>query len=125
MGWRARGVGSRRRPLGGLTLPARRLQEALGPGHVQELVQLLFTERLAEAGGEGGADGLPVSLAVQLSEQEMLLLAQVVVGTRTRVLDDVLSLIAERTQDQLGAAAGQQLSDLGHECDLVEVGVCG
>jgi hypothetical protein len=54
----------------------------------------------------------------------MLFLAQVVVSTRARVLDDVLPLIAERTQDQLKPAAGLESADFVHESDLVEVVVC-
>jgi hypothetical protein len=62
-------------------------------------LQVLVAERLPEALGEGGADRVGVPLAIELSQQEVFLFAQMIIGSRARVFDHVRTLITERPED--------------------------
>src|SRR5262249_60468631 len=91
---------------GGGALP--RSQEALRARQLDEPVEFVFGERLTETLRVGGADGLGGPLAVQLSQQEVLSLAEVEEGAGARVLDHVLTPVAERSDQQLGQVGGQR-----------------
>src|SRR5262249_19585668 len=95
--------GSARVRLGGLLRRAgpRPEEQPAGPGEIDELAHLRGGKRLAEALLERPADGLGVALAVELGQQERLLLTEGEEGAGAEVLDHVAAAGPQRPDHQV------------------------
>src|SRR5262249_17941019 len=93
-----------------------RQEEAAGAGQLDELAEVVRGQRLAKALLERPADAPRIADAIELAEQEGLLLAEGEVGARARVLDHVAPLLAQWTQQQVQPPGGwdERWSDLRH-----------
>src|SRR5262249_55247086 len=82
----------------------RRQEKAMGADQLDELVEVFLGQRFSEALLERPGDGRGIVAAVELAEQEVLLLAKGEAGTTARVLDHVQPLLTRRAQQQVGSA---------------------
>src|SRR5262249_44304094 len=76
-----------------------RLQEVLRPCQLDKLVEVVYGQRFAEPLSVGRTDGLRSACAVEVCQEEVFFLTEVEELASARVLDHVLALAAEWSEE--------------------------